>query len=167
MKWFKHMTAASSDEKLSVMIDAHGLEGYGFWWILLEQIAAQMDGGNDKCSATYPLKKWASSCEVSTRKYQKFVKTLSELSLVSIKKDQNLITVECPNLLKIRDEYQMKKKKNPDNNRTNSGQTPDAFASASVSASSSPSNEYNIKHINEETPFDWALNIDPETGEVC
>ena len=129
------MTASSRDEKLGSLVGEHGLEGYGFWWILLEQIAAQMEGGSSKCSVTYPLKKWASSCEVSTRKWQKFAKTLSDLKLVSLKFDQNLITVDCPNLLKFRDEYQRKQKKTPDTLRTNSGHAPDTFNSNSNSPS--------------------------------
>ena len=159
------MTASNSDEKLSKLVGEHGLEGYGFWWILLEQIAGQMEGGSAKCSVTYPLKKWASSCEVSTRKLQKFLKTLSELGLVSVKKDQNLITIECANLLKFRDEYSRKKIKTPDNDRINSGHAPDPFNS--TSASTSPSNNINNNiYTVEPTSFDYALNIDPDTGEV-
>lgn len=32
MRWFKHMTDADDNEKLSRLQDEFGLEGYGFWW---------------------------------------------------------------------------------------------------------------------------------------
>ena len=118
MRWFKHLSASNADEKLGCLIDEHGLEGYGLWWILLEQIATQMGGEGDKCLVTYPLRKWTRSCQVSTRKFQKFTKTLAELGLISVKKDQNLWTIECRNLLKYRDEYTRKKMQN-------SGHSPD------------------------------------------
>ena len=43
MKWFHHDCAASSDPKLQFLGTAHGLEGIGLFWILLEEIGQHSD----------------------------------------------------------------------------------------------------------------------------
>ena len=57
MRWFKHMTHSAYDEKLSQLRDEYGLEGYGFWWSIVEIIAAQVDE-NEQTSVTFSAKKW-------------------------------------------------------------------------------------------------------------
>ena len=43
MKWFKHDTAASRNEKLAMLKATSGLEGYGFYWNVLEIIAEKAE----------------------------------------------------------------------------------------------------------------------------
>jgi hypothetical protein len=147
MRWFKHLSAASDDEKLAELIDKHGAEGYGCYWLIMEKIAAKMEKGCDKTNCRYPAKKWADICGKNPRGMRRIYETFEYLSLFIFKRygkhmdiisnsyqyelDNNCITyeyhidIDCPNLLKYRDEYSKKSGQTPDNIPTNSGQTPD------------------------------------------
>jgi len=105
MRWFKHLCRARDDEAMVQILAEFGPEGYGVWWIILEQIAEQMDGKSDRCSCRYPLKKWASNCGVSAKKFQKIAGKLSKLGKITTENSENLYSIECRNLLKFRDEY--------------------------------------------------------------
>ena len=52
MRWFKHMTASADDENIAHLIDQCGLLGYGFFWRVMELIAAQVDD-SDKNYCSY------------------------------------------------------------------------------------------------------------------
>ena len=129
-----------------------------------------MDGESGKCAVTYPLKKWASSCEVSTRKFRNFAETLVKLGLIFLEKDENLWVAECPNLLKYRDEYTTKKMRNsghsPDGDRSLS----DQFVSVSNSVQRDSKLYSSTKGVSSSTvpdddnPFGQGINT--ETGEV-
>jgi hypothetical protein len=126
MRWFKHLTAAHNDEALAEVLDEFGAEGYGMWWLILEKIAAQMDK-TDRCFARYSLKNWSKTCQVSAKKFQKFVSFLSKLEKLSAKKcekNSNFLIIECPNLLKFRDEYTKKSGQTPERRRKKSNNTP-------------------------------------------
>lgn len=127
MRWLKHMTNARNDEALSEMVELYGAESYGIWWFILELIGAQMDK-TDKCSVRYSIKKWAKSCRVSAKKFQKVASFLSEVGKISIEKCEktpDFWKIECRNLLIIRDEYSKKSRHTPDNIPPVSGATPD------------------------------------------
>lgn len=128
MRWFKHFSDAGDDEVMAEMIEKFGLESYGLWWRILEIIARQMEKGSDRCSATYPKRKWRDLCSIyhqsrfdlvtiflASREYPKLI--LSESF-------DNLLTISCPKLLKFRDEYSRKSGQTPDKIRTDTGQTP-------------------------------------------
>ncbi len=128
MRWFKHLSKASEDEKLSEILDEFGPEGYGIYWLILERIAFLMEKGSDRTSARYSLKKWAKFCGKSPKVFRKFLGFFSKLSLFNVEiceKNSDFIIIECRNLLKYRDEYSKKSGQPPDNDRTNSGATPD------------------------------------------
>jgi hypothetical protein len=84
---------------------------------------------------TYSDKKWANSCRISVKKLKTFITFASNpenfpknKSLFSIEITKNKITIDCPNILKYRDEYSRKKSKSQENVLTMSGQTPDKVA---------------------------------------
>lgn len=104
MKWFKHMTASGSDEKLSALIDAMGMEGYGLWWRLLEVVATQMDE-SDKCEVTYTLPRWSLLLYCHHHRGSKLLVTLESLGLIETVTMGSNITVRIPNLLKFRDSH--------------------------------------------------------------
>lgn len=136
MRWFKHLSNAHNDECMSELLDEFGAEGYGVWWIILEKIASQMDKSG-RCFARYSVKKWAKSCGVSAKKFQKTVSFLSKLGKFSIKvceKNSDFLIIECLNLLKFRDEYTKKSRQTPDTRRTLSGATPEQEAEAEAEA---------------------------------
>ena len=121
--------------------DEFGLEGYGLYWIILEAIAEQCTAENDKIFLELSPKNWRKVAEISPKKLEKFLSFSEKLGLFSVKKSQNLIRVECPNLLKYRDEYSKKKKKK-------SGQYPDKVRSVSGPKSIEGETETETEYIN-------------------
>ncbi len=121
MKWFKHMTASSDDEKIADLINGGGVEGlamYGAYWRIAEIIAAQMEGKTPTCSVSYPVWKWTQLlftrkshlCSVLTR--------LKKTGLLVVEGDPTCdshVVCKMPNLLKYRDEYSKKSGHTPDN----------------------------------------------------
>ena len=127
MRWFKHLTAAADDEKIAELIDRHGAEGYGIYWMILEKIAFLMDGSN-KTFARYSIKKWSKFCGKSPKVFRNFLETFEKLSLFYSEisgKDSDFLIIDCPNLLKYRDEYSKKSRQTPDKLQTVSVATPD------------------------------------------
>lgn len=116
MKWFKHMSASADDEKISKLEDKAGLEGYGFYWRMLEIIARDMDG-TSRCHVTYSATKWGRQANISTKKFLMLLRCCSDVGLMSFCRSGDEYMIKIPNLLKYKDEYTKKV-------RTNSGQAP-------------------------------------------
>lgn len=108
MRWFKHMTHSFRDEKLARLCDEYGLEGYGFWWKVVEIVAEKITE-NDETSVTFSAKFWGNSLGISPKKFQKMAEFCANIGLFSIKFSENSITVDMPNILKFRDEYTERK----------------------------------------------------------
>lgn len=104
MKWFKHMSDAHMDEKLSEIIDEFGYEGYGRWWVILELIAKQMDK-TDKCFVEYSWVKWQTFLKGKRNKLETFLERLENVSLLNLERSENKLKIICPKLLKLRDNY--------------------------------------------------------------
>ena len=150
MRWFKHLTQASEDEKLAEILELHGAEGYGVYWLILEKIAFLMDG-TDKTSARYSIKKWAKFCGKSPKILRKFLETFQKLSLFNIEICENnsdFLVIECRKLLKYRDEYSKKSGQTPDNDRTNSGETPDQETETETETDTETDTDSNLEEIN-------------------
>ncbi len=45
MKYFKHDLVTRDDDKIFELIEAHGVQGYGIWWVILEELYKSEDGG--------------------------------------------------------------------------------------------------------------------------
>lgn len=123
MRWFKHMTDARNDEKISALSDKFGLEGIGFYWTVLEIVAQKM---NEKLqtSASFSAKKWGSFAGISAKKFQNLAEFCASLNLFEMKNEGNLISINIPKLLFIKDEHTRKTCKN-------SGVYPDKVGSLS------------------------------------
>lgn len=104
MRWFKHMAGSWDDEKLAGLVDQHGLEGYGFWWRVVEVVAAKVDK-SEQTSAEFPAKKWGSLLGLSPKKFRMLAECCATLGLFSLEFSQNSIRIDMPNILKFRDEY--------------------------------------------------------------
>ena len=116
MRWFKHLSIASEDEKLAEILDTHGAEGYGVYWLIVEKIAFLMDG-TDRTVARYSVKKWSKFCGKSPKVFRKFLESFQELSLFNVEISENnsdFLEIDCPTLLKFRDEYTKKSGVTPD-----------------------------------------------------
>lgn len=104
MRWFKHMAASWDDEKLAALVDQCGLEGYGFWWRVVEIVAAKVDK-SEQTSAEFPPKKWGSLLGLSPKKFRTLAELCANLGLFMLVFSENSISINMPNILKFRDEY--------------------------------------------------------------
>jgi len=118
MRWIKHMTASRRDEKLAAYFYRTGLEGYGFWWALLEAVAEQMKPDDNKGELTYPSSLWARILGCHPHKRDKYLKALLDEGLVGLEYKESTITVKIPNIAKYRDEYSKRSRGNQDTVRT-------------------------------------------------
>jgi len=105
MKWFKHYSDASQDEKLVALEAEFGLEGYARYWKILEIIASQMGADNGKCSVTYPTKLWCRYLTVRTKILDRYLLHSENLSLMFSVTENDLLTISVPKLLEIRDNH--------------------------------------------------------------
>ena len=117
MRWLKHMTCANRDEKMMRIMDKFGAAGYGMYWLVLETIAEKLDENNDTF-VEMSAQSWRKLTGISPQTLKNFLSFCQVLGLFTIENNRDLIKVDCPNLLKYRDEYQRKQSKK-------SGQAPD------------------------------------------
>jgi hypothetical protein len=116
MKWFKHFTDASQDEIIVILEHHFGLEGYARWWKLLEIVGREMDK-TDRCSASFPWPVWQQKLRGKRKKLETFLECLENLRRINLKQNENVLEIEIPNLLKIRDEYSQRSGHSTDTNR--------------------------------------------------
>lgn len=115
MKWFKHDTAASRTEKLAMLKATRGLEGYGFYWNVLEIIAESdgKTGASASGSACFPLQTWCGFIGVSPQTFRKLTENCRELGLfsVSFRKVSGVEVAEISTdaLAEMADEYSSRK----------------------------------------------------------
>lgn len=98
MRWVKHMTASHTDEKLCAVLDELGLEGYGFWWMLVEVVAGQINPKESKCSVTYSLPQWSRHLYCHHNKVGKYLGNLQGNGLVTVETVEGKVRVTIPNL---------------------------------------------------------------------
>ncbi len=111
MRWFKHMTLSFNDEKLSAVVDELGMEGYGFWWRILEVVAEKMDE-NGEYSVSFSPKKWGNFFGFSAKEFENFARIFQKNRIFDVEFSENQVMVSIPNLLKYRDEWSRKKARN-------------------------------------------------------
>lgn len=121
MRWLKHMVVSADDEKVSMLIDSCGLAGYGFFWRVLEIIAAQVDD-SDRNYASYSKRAWCNKLSVNHQTWGKLMASCEQAGLFDVATDGQTITVKSNNILKYRDEWSRKKGRN-------SGVTPESLRS--------------------------------------
>nr|WP_116306286.1 DUF4373 domain-containing protein [Nitratidesulfovibrio sp. HK-II] len=112
MRWFKHLTGAHQDEKMARLVSELGLEGYGFYWLILETIAGQIEAGSNRTALTYPVAFWRKITGFSPKKLRNFAEICSKIGIFSAEFSENSLTIDIPNILKYRDEWSRKKVKN-------------------------------------------------------
>ena len=128
MRWMKHMTAAWQDEKVARLTDDGGIEAYGFYWRMLEIVAANMTETSEPV-CKLPVKSWARLCNLLSNRFERLAQLLQKCGLCRLETFEGLLKVEFPNLTKYRDEYSKKSdRKNskcPDKVGCESGQCPE------------------------------------------
>ena len=119
MRWFKHMTNSSDGQFMAELEDRFGWEGYGRWFKLLEKIG-QVMGGDNGCSAIYPWADWQRFLKGKRNKLVSFLVHLENKRKINLKQNGNILEIECPKLLEIKDEYSKKSGQTPKNIRPKS-----------------------------------------------
>lgn len=104
MKWFKHLSTARNDEKIARLEDIAGLEGYGFYFKMLELVAEIIDA-TGKCEVTYSITRWGRQANITTKKFLILLQRCSDVGLMSVQRVGDDVTVKIPNLLKYRDNH--------------------------------------------------------------
>lgn len=104
MKWFKHQANARNDERLSRLEDKAGLEGYGFYFKMLEIVAEVIDA-TDRHEVTYSLSRWGRQANISTKKFVFLVQCCHDVGLMIAQRVDDDMIVKIPNLLKYRDNH--------------------------------------------------------------
>lgn len=109
MKWFKHISSARNDEKISSLIDMAGIEGYGFYFLLVEIISSKIGATDTDCSCTYSLRQWSRLTYCHHNKVSKLLGTCQVTGVVTIEYlveyGESKIKVTIPNILKYRDNH--------------------------------------------------------------
>ncbi len=164
MRWIKHMTATRRDEKIAAYLEMCGpkyrMEAYGFYWAVLECVAASIESGSSNCSASYAISAWSNLLGCHHHTVGKYVSKLASAGLLladypkvtsglpqgypQVTRGSNRevtrmypggnLKVTIPNLLKYRDEYSQR-----------SGQTP-------ASLPSKKQRQKQIQNTDTETP---------------
>lgn len=144
MKYFMHKSNASSKETISELKSIYGAEGYAVYFIILEKIASGIGEGKNSwnhSSARYSVADWASFCLVSKKKFRKILEFLEKKEKFFLKSEiisgVEMLTIDCPNILKHRDQYAFRRaREEGEKVRTLSVQKPDVSISLSRSSSS-------------------------------
>ncbi|HPU78539.1 MAG TPA: DUF4373 domain-containing protein [Thermosynergistes sp.] len=80
MKWFRHDTDSSRDERLALLEASCGLEGYGFYWAVLEVIAEKASAPGE-ASASFPVKVWCGLLCTSPQGFKRLLAACSNIGL--------------------------------------------------------------------------------------
>ncbi|MGZ8184412.1 MAG: hypothetical protein ACXWT1_20910 [Methylobacter sp.] len=104
MKWFKHQSTARNDERIARLEDKCGLEGYGFYFKMLEIVAEVIDS-TDRCAVTYSISRWGRQTNISTKKFLFLAQCCSDVGLMLAQRSGDDMLVKIPNLLKFRDNH--------------------------------------------------------------
>ena len=107
MRWFKHYTDASDDEFIAGLEDRFGLDGYARWWKLLEIVGAQFKKDGAPIAA-YPWFVWQTKLKGKRKKLETFLNYLEKKCKIKQKQTGNILEIEIPKMLEIRDEYTRK-----------------------------------------------------------
>ncbi len=104
MKWFKHQSTARNDERIARLEDKAGLEGYGFYFKMLELVAENVDS-SDRCEVTYSISRWGRQTNITTKKFLFLAQCCADVGLMLIQRVGDDMTIKIPNLLKYRDNH--------------------------------------------------------------
>jgi hypothetical protein len=105
MKWFKHMTNANSDDKLVTIRTNFGMWGIGAYWTILEMVASQMKAHKPTPKATFNVVELSSFLGCKRNKLDSFLKHLQNDCEMKLTRNKNIIEIEIPKLLRIKDNY--------------------------------------------------------------
>lgn len=109
MKWFHHDTNSRDDDKIFELIDRQGLQGYGFFWVILEECyTAETTGFQVEVSETWCKRIAKEFGLTDSRTIVRLLDTLAEVKLIDAQMwHEKIICV--PGIQKRSDEYMKKR----------------------------------------------------------
>jgi hypothetical protein len=105
MKWFKHMSAAHSDDKIVFLRSKFGMWGVGAYWSLIERVAQEMKGKNPAPAAKMITHELCVFLGCKPNKLSSFLECLQNLQGMYYKQSGVVLEINIPKLLSIRDNY--------------------------------------------------------------
>ena len=105
MRYFKHDLNAFDDDKVWELVDLQGMQGYGVWWWILEQLySAEESGFQIHASETWFKRSSKAMNLTDWRTLVRILDTMSEVGLI----DSQLWAehyIYCPGIIKRADAY--------------------------------------------------------------
>ena len=101
MDYFKHYSTASNSKTINLIVDEFGLEGYAYWFLLLELCAENFDGISAP-NFNFHVRIVRQKLRISLAKLELFLTFCAGISEVSFNFRGNLLEIGHPNLLKVK-----------------------------------------------------------------
>ena len=105
MKWFKHMSAANSDNKLVGIRAEFGMWGVGCYWTILELVATQMKGEEMVPEAVFKISDLTGMFGCKRDKLRSFLDRLRNDCGMIVTLKETTVKLRVPKLLEIKDNY--------------------------------------------------------------
>lgn len=128
MKWFKHMANARDDDFMEWLEEEYGFEGVGRWWRILEIIASAMEKNANDPSTTHTWTKWQTLLRGKRSVLNGYLTAIASRGKMFLEQNENILKINVPNLLKLRDEYSKKSRHTPDTRQSDFLQEAEAEA---------------------------------------
>lgn len=127
MKFFTHEIASRNDDRIFELIDIHGLSGYGFFWVILEELYGSEENGFQIEATNIWMKRLARSLNITDdRTLVRYFDTLAELGLID-KQMWNEHIIYSQGVMKRSDAYMQRKAKEAEKKRKQRSQAKKAF----------------------------------------
>ena len=104
MKWFKHYSDASFNEKINNLEHEFGYEGYGVYWKITELCSMQWDGKSEP-KFNLNQSKIKSNLNLSRKKIDSIFNLCSTLNLFYVQNLEKNYEIYFPKLLEIKDNH--------------------------------------------------------------
>lgn len=101
MKWFKHYSDASFDDKLQRIEGRLGPETYRFYFKIIELCAAQYDGISDNCVFFFSWVTLQNKVRMKRKQTALLLASFSELNFWKSESLENEVRIEFPKLLEL------------------------------------------------------------------
>lgn len=109
MQWFRHDLSTRDSDQIFELIEAHGVQGYGIWWVILEECySVESNGFQVEASETW-FKRLSKNLNLTDwRTIIRVLDTMANLGLIDSQMWAEHIVV-VPGISKRADDYMQKK----------------------------------------------------------
>jgi hypothetical protein len=122
MKFFNHEIGSRKDDQIFELIDIHGLAGYGFFWVILEELYGAEDTGFQIQATNVWMRRLARSLNLTDdRTLVRYFDTLADLGLINKQLWQEHI-IYSSGVMERADAYMQRKAKEAEKKRNQRAQ---------------------------------------------